>query len=87
MPKVYITQEQRDREKINRVIRSRMAFLGIKGREMASMLGISHQKFSYCITHGSITMADFIALHRILHFTASDMESLIGRFGKEGLDG
>lgn len=86
MPRVYITQEQRDCEKIKKVIRSRMAFLGYKDIEVAEMLGLSRQTFSYRILHGAFSIPDFIALHRILHFTAHDLEAMIGRFGKEGFN-
>lgn len=83
MPKTYITQEQRDREKIKRILRSRMEFLGIKGCDLADRLKISPQRLSYWINKGTITLADFMAIHRILQFTERDLEALIGSFGKE----
>lgn len=86
MPKVFITQEQKDKELIGRIIKSRMTYQGMKQKDLAKELHISPQALSYMIKHGAVTLADFMAFHRILKFTQEDISKLIGGFYKEKFD-
>lgn len=81
MPKVYITQEQRDREKLKKVIRGRMSYRGIKQKEVADQLHTTQQNISHKLNNGNITLMEFISLHRIIGFTDTDINELLGKLG------
>ena len=77
MPKVYISQKQKDAEKIKAVIRRRMKSSGKNGCDMAPVLGITHQGYSYKLNQASFTLLDLLCMHRVLNFSIDDIAELL----------
>lgn len=83
MPKVYISQEQRERElyrrRIKSVIKGRTAELGLKQKHIAEALGLTQAAVSIALNNGSLSMFQMIKLDTLLHFTPHEFEKLFGR--------
>lgn len=77
MPKVFITQRQKDAEKIIRVIKRRMKSAGKNGGDVAQVLGITHQGYSYKLNQASFTLLDLLCMHRVLNFSIDDIAELL----------
>lgn len=78
MPKVFITQEQRDKAQVTRFLRKQIAADGKNGAKLAREMGIPHQTMNYRISSGNITLVQFMDLCRHLEFELSDIKKLLG---------
>jgi len=83
MPKAYLTQEERNKTKVCRWIKSIIARRGMPQKFLAGRMGLSQQGLSAAITRGSVSLTQLMEMHRLLHFTKDDLEDLLGGFGKE----
>ena len=82
MPKVYMTQAQRDRESNKRRIKSflkmKMGLEDIKQKDIARELGLTQAAVSAMINNGSITLLQFLKLTDLLNIHEDDFKILIG---------
>lgn len=66
MPKVFITQEQRQLEHIYNYIKAQCHINKISQAHIASELGITQQAYSYKLKTKSLTLKDFVVILNIL---------------------
>lgn len=83
MPKVYLTQEKRNKTKVKRWLKSVLARRGIQQKAMAISMGLSQQGLSAAITRGSVSLVQLLDMHKELHFTERDFKDLFGKFGED----
>lgn len=86
MPKVYISERQREsdrcRREIKAFIKAKMAESDITQRDVAECLGCSQANVSQVIRNGSLSLLNMMQLNKILHFDEHDVLRLFGN--KEG---
>ena len=78
MPRVYITQRQKDGERIKRILRRRIAKHGMNISSVAEKMGITHQALSYKLNNASVTLLDLMEISRIVGFELGDLAELLG---------
>ena len=82
MPKVYVTQAQKEKEKLKKRImaflRFKMTLEGIGQKDIAQKLGLTQGAVSKMISSGSMTMIQFLRLVDLLKVEESDFKALIG---------
>lgn len=82
MPKVYISQEQKETERRRRavrgLIRGKMGELKVKGKDAAKHIGLTPSAFSSSITNCSLSLIQFLKLNELLHFTDAELRVLFG---------
>ena len=66
MPKVFITQEQRQLEHIYNYIKAQCHIKKISQAHMASELGITQQAYSYKLRSKTLSLEDFVVIMNIL---------------------
>lgn len=83
MPRVHITQAQKDRasakSRIRRVIKGRLARLDIPQHEIAEQMGLTQSGFSRALTTSSWSIFQLLLMDKVLHFTAEDISEIFGR--------
>lgn len=87
MPKTFITQRQRDKERIKKVILGRMAASGFNQADLAAAMGITRQTMNYKIKNLSFTLLDLADLNRVIHLNNSDVAEIIGNDKSEEFEG
>ena len=78
MPKVYMSQAERQAERIKRVLKG--ASDG-KHEELADAWDISRQAVDYRIKHGNVTLLDLWKARDVIDLDARDLEYLIKERG------
>lgn len=66
MPKVFITQEQRQLEHIYNYIKAQCHIKKISQALIASELGITQQAYSYKLRSKTLSLEDFVVIMNIL---------------------
>lgn len=66
MPKVFITEEQRQLNKIYRYLLGEISMQGIKQKDIAAELGITRQAVSYMFKEKSMSLETFVKIMNIL---------------------
>ncbi len=66
MPKVFITQEQRQLEHIYNYIKAQCHIKKISQAHIASELGITQQAYSYKLRSKTLSLEDFVVIMNIL---------------------
>lgn len=66
MPKVFITEEQRQLNKIYRYLLGEISMQGIKQKDIAEELGITRQAVSYMFKQKSMTLETFVKIMVLL---------------------
>lgn len=85
MPRAYITQEQRDRAWMRRMLRSWIAREGISQKVLADRIGITAAGLSAAISRGSLSVVQLMGISRMLHLSSRDLADLLGGVNeKEG---
>lgn len=72
MPKVFITEEQRQLNKIYRYILGEISMQGIKQKDIAEELGITRQAVSYMFKQKSMSLEAFVKIMNLLGKDAAE---------------
>ena len=72
MPKVFITEEKRQLNKIFRYIRGEAAMQGITQKSIAEELGITRQAVSYMFRNQSMSLEAFVKIMNLLGKDAAE---------------
>ena len=79
MPKVYLSEKSRTRDRVARWLVGEMRLQKISQKVLAENLGISQQVFSYKLKHGTFDVCEFIQIIRFLKPEQDAILHLIGR--------
>jgi CRISPR/Cas system CSM-associated protein Csm2 small subunit len=72
MPKVFITEEQRQLNKIFRYIRGEAAIQGIKNKDIAEALDITPPAVTYMFKNQSMSLEAFVKVMNLLGKDAAE---------------
>ena len=83
MPKVYISQTEKNkdayRRKIKALLKTKMAEQEIRQKDLAEYLGVTEGAVSQMIANGTLSIIQLLQLDKVLNFNTSDLSKLFGR--------
>lgn len=72
MPKVFLTEEQRQLNRIYRYILGEISMQGIRQKDIAEELGITRQAVSYMFKQKSMSLESFVKIMNLLGKDAAE---------------
>lgn len=77
MPKVFISEQDRQLERLKKALYGQMKIRSVTTSDLGELWGISQAGASYRIRTGTITAIDLWKANKILHFDSDDICRLI----------
>lgn len=78
MPKVYLSDRERQRAYISRLIKAKRDYLGVSNEEIANRLGISDRAVRYKLQKGTVDLIDLYELRHLIPFSMEELSLMIG---------
>lgn len=73
MPRVILTEQARQLDKLYNFIKALSAVKGISQTKMASYLGFCQQNYSKKIRHRTLSLADFVEIMNVLDIDITEI--------------
>lgn len=78
MPKVILNEKERQKRRIYGCIAGKMKERGVTLEDIGKRWGITAQGAAYRIHNGKVTLMDFYSLQKLLCFSSSEINLIIG---------